>query len=995
MAPSPDRHGVLFAAKTTRPKLPRILARRHCLDALNSAHGCKILFISAPAGQGKTTLALSWLKESRTKAVWLSLDETDNDPAGFFPLLAEGFAVAFPSIQFDLPPLPTTAPFDPAAFARTYCQRLFAQATGRYALVFDDFHTLREDGPIPSILSALLDALSPSVQIVLLSRSLPPDFLAGWIAKRQLFLVDQALLRFSVGETHGLFEQVLGVPTTREQAEAIHDVTEGWVTGMILLREGGRATGSFLEGPIQPSAAGDHLADYLYHEVYRRLEPAVQDFMVRTSFFEDFSLKSPGTLGTSGNAESMIRILLRHHLVVEIATGEGRRFRYHALLREFLQTRVMALGEGERGALVQEAAAVLLAEERAEQAVDLYLSYRLYEPAMALIEQISLGAVFQGKRMTLRQWIGSIPPARIEGRPWLAYLLGAGQEFVAPQEAEVCYQRALQGFEAAGDPEGQLRALGSLIVLGFWRGHDFRPLKEYTRRGRTLLKRYGRTCSPIARTLFLLASGFSATYGHNDAQLGIRALLAAAALARQHGLLPLFVSAMSNVGTAAMYAGQFQLAKRCFTEAEQAVPLERLDPIFSSQLLGCRGVVESFLGETEASLASLIEAERICLANGLVTVLPFVQTNLARHRMVMGETEAAAIFAPIRHQVLQGGNRYFGAFTFYCEALGFLSTGQLSQALSHVQEADRLLAACGSPLFHSLNRYLVGVVLGEMGETREAERNLLAALRGLEQSNSQFFVFWVLLQLAKVALDQHNEKKAKAYLARALKFGKTEEYKEADGLLPRTKSILVNRALEWGLEPPYVRRLMAHWKVTPTIALKIHTLGRFEVRLHDQPVPPEAWKGRKTLQLLLALLTLGGKQVPKSRISDLLWPEAEGDRGATNFHTTLYRLQAVLGGSRNNGTGIITLTSGSVSVNPTQCWSDCCAFDDAVQQAKQAERRGRWSEGKQHLESARALYQGEYLPGFEEAWIVSRREALQRQWLWVEQQLTTPATPGR
>lgn len=79
MAPSPDRRGVLFAAKTIRPKLPPILVRSYCLDALNRARGSKVLFLSAPASQGKATLALSWLKQTRTKAIWPNLDETDNE----------------------------------------------------------------------------------------------------------------------------------------------------------------------------------------------------------------------------------------------------------------------------------------------------------------------------------------------------------------------------------------------------------------------------------------------------------------------------------------------------------------------------------------------------------------------------------------------------------------------------------------------------------------------------------------------------------------------------------------------------------------------------------------------------------------------------------------------------------------------------------------------------------------------------------------------------
>ena len=42
-----------------------------------------LTLVSAPAGSGKTTLALEWLTSSPHKVAWLSLDSDDNDPIRF------------------------------------------------------------------------------------------------------------------------------------------------------------------------------------------------------------------------------------------------------------------------------------------------------------------------------------------------------------------------------------------------------------------------------------------------------------------------------------------------------------------------------------------------------------------------------------------------------------------------------------------------------------------------------------------------------------------------------------------------------------------------------------------------------------------------------------------------------------------------------------------------------------------------------------------------
>jgi LuxR family maltose regulon positive regulatory protein len=51
----------------------------------------RLTLVSAPAGFGKTTLVVDWLKQLDTPAAWLSLDEADNDLPRFLTYLAAAF----------------------------------------------------------------------------------------------------------------------------------------------------------------------------------------------------------------------------------------------------------------------------------------------------------------------------------------------------------------------------------------------------------------------------------------------------------------------------------------------------------------------------------------------------------------------------------------------------------------------------------------------------------------------------------------------------------------------------------------------------------------------------------------------------------------------------------------------------------------------------------------------------------------------------------------
>src|SRR5829696_9778906 len=69
---------------------PELVARLRLTATLEREPGRKLTLISAPAGFGKTTLLVEWLRE-RTDGegyvAWVSLDEGDNDPVRFLSYL--------------------------------------------------------------------------------------------------------------------------------------------------------------------------------------------------------------------------------------------------------------------------------------------------------------------------------------------------------------------------------------------------------------------------------------------------------------------------------------------------------------------------------------------------------------------------------------------------------------------------------------------------------------------------------------------------------------------------------------------------------------------------------------------------------------------------------------------------------------------------------------------------------------------------------------------
>jgi hypothetical protein len=81
----------LITSKLLIPLLrPSLVPRPRLVQFLNEGLYAKrkLTLISAPAGFGKTTLVVDWLKQVDLPAAWLSLDEADNDLPRFLAYLA-------------------------------------------------------------------------------------------------------------------------------------------------------------------------------------------------------------------------------------------------------------------------------------------------------------------------------------------------------------------------------------------------------------------------------------------------------------------------------------------------------------------------------------------------------------------------------------------------------------------------------------------------------------------------------------------------------------------------------------------------------------------------------------------------------------------------------------------------------------------------------------------------------------------------------------------
>jgi DNA-binding SARP family transcriptional activator len=110
--------------------------------------------------------------------------------------------------------------------------------------------------------------------------------------------------------------------------------------------------------------------------------------------------------------------------------------------------------------------------------------------------------------------------------------------------------------------------------------------------------------------------------------------------------------------------------------------------------------------------------------------------------------------------------------------------------------------------------------------------------------------------------------------------------------------------------------------------------------------------------MLKILIVLGGKDVSETQISDILWPETEGDKAHNSFKTTLSRLRQLIGIQ-----DAILIHEGQIKLNPELCWVDLWEFERLLDHAEEAARLGYREKSFRYIESAVGMYNGNFLPG--------------------------------
>ena len=352
---------------------------------------------------------------------WLSLDKEDHEPARFWTYFISSLQglhsdlgkTALALLQSRLAPsitsILTTLINDIAAFPDLF------------AAVLDDYHMV-DLKPIDQALTFLIEHLPPNMHLVITTREDPNLRLARFRARDELNELRITDLRFTPSEAAEFLNQVMGLSLSSEDITLLENRTEGWIAGLQLAAismRGQKDTTSFIR-----SFTGSHhfLMDYLVEEILQQQSERIQNFLLRTSILNHLCgpLCDAILLDSSNSGQETLEYLEQANLFIVPLDNERRWYRYHRLFADVLHAHLMKKQSNHVATLHQRASEWYEQDGAPPDAIYHALAAKDFERAAGLIELAwpEMDQTFQSNSWLA--WAKALPDDLVRARPVLS-----------------------------------------------------------------------------------------------------------------------------------------------------------------------------------------------------------------------------------------------------------------------------------------------------------------------------------------------------------------------------------------------------------------------------------------------------------------------------------------------------------------------------------------------------------------------------------------------
>ncbi len=179
----------------------------------------------------------------------------------------------------------------------------------------------------------------------------------------------------------------------------------------------------------------------------------------------------------------------------------------------------------------------------------------------------------------------------------------------------------------------------------------------------------------------------------------------------------------------------------------------------------------------------------------------------------------------------------------------------------------------------------------------------------------------------------------------------------------------------------FLRDGAAEMPVPQNHTLQVFTLGGFGIVVGGHSVDVGKWKRKHAVTLLKYLITQLDRPVHRERLIDCLWPDVDERQGWGRLKVTMYYLRSELRANGISDDAVKTIDNAYL-LRRDAIWVDTHVFERFVNEGKELQQQGQWTDALHRYNEARHLYRGDYLEeDMFSDWCAEERERLHERYL--------------
>ncbi len=781
--------------------LPRLyVSRPRLLRRLSDAVRCKLAVICADAGYGKTTLAADFVATAGMATEWYHLTPADRDIAR----LADGLGACLKHLSSGAKRRYSRregggnrATLGLAFFTEELLRQAAHVGPNTALLVLDDYQHVGQDTDVNSLLGSLIKDSPPSLRFIVLTRSALRLPLARLRARQELSMLGEDDLAFTLEETSLFLRRESDLDLDDAALALVQERTEGWAAGIAMVSHSLRYSRQekVMKVLADPAASAWLVYDYLAEEVFDRQEPAIQDFLVKTSILGSLTAQAcDHLLGTSGSLAVLLTLEEKGLFTTSVGPSK-QSFRYHQLFRETLRQK---LRERENRDSVCELhlRAARFYEQRSdwEECVHHYLEAGAASKAAEVIETVGDMYIFSGFFQTVDSWLRALPEEITPTRPRLM-VLRASLSHLGMRHLEAVHEleMALRLFQVGGDETGQVRAGGDMGYVRYRTGH----LQQAMRLFDSALAMAGDRSILKSEILVMQAQVLREMGRLEKSEEACRASMAAlAAAGRSAQQLRGHSRAVRNLAVTKMEMGDLVAADQTVRESLAFCTAHEIGDYEETWARAQMGAILWAQGKFGEAIQSLQRA--LSMSGRFIAfqqhVIGLWLGNSLRDSGLYEEAEGA-----YEHSLSIGELERVFLLTV---------TGRCHDASAGVADLYRQWRTVESLIFRSTAEVVMAAVLREGGDSAKALEHIREAVRLFRAHGFRFRLASALLHQARIENDLFRRSEGRESLAESLEIVASSGYYHFFWWDPELIASSCQRALAEGIHPYYASELV-------------------------------------------------------------------------------------------------------------------------------------------------------------------------------------------